>query len=69
MTSHFGGKLHFQMALTGSAVLDVELTGYSLADNGISGLEDITEVELTIEVKSGSYKTAAKPVVAFSINQ
>lgn len=58
-----------QIDAGGSAVLDVELTGYSLADNGISGLEDITEVELTIEVKNGSYKTVAKPVVAFSINQ
>lgn len=54
-----------QVSAGGSAVLDTELTGYSLEDNGISSLEDITEVELTIEVKNGSYKTVANPIIRF----
>jgi len=53
----------------GSAVLDVELTGYSLEDNGITGLEDITEAELTLEVKTDNYKTVAEPVVTIAVSQ
>jgi len=34
-----------------------------LVENGIAGLEDITEVELTIEAENDNYKTVAKPVV------
>lgn len=49
-----------------AAVLDVELQGCSLEENGITGLEDITEVELTIEVKNDNYKTVASPVVTAS---
>jgi len=47
----------------GSGVLDVALMGSSLEENGIAGLEDITEVELTVEAKNDNYKTVAKPVV------
>lgn len=47
----------------GSGVLDVELMGSSLEKNGIARLEDITEVELTIEARNDNYKTVAKPVV------
>lgn len=47
----------------GGAVLDVELLEWGLEKNGITSLEDISEVELTVEVKNGSYKTVAKPVV------
>jgi len=47
----------------GSGVLDVALMGSSLEENGITGLEDITEVELTIEVENDNYTTVAKPVV------
>lgn len=47
----------------GSVVLDVELTDSSLEENGITGLEDITEVELTLEIKNDGYKTVAQPVV------
>jgi len=44
-------------------VLDVELTGSSLEENGTAELESITEVELTVAVKNDNYKTVAKPVV------
>lgn len=47
----------------GSGVLDVELMSSSLEENGITKLESITEVELTVEAKNNSYKTVAKPVV------
>lgn len=47
----------------GSGVLDVELMGSSLEENGTTELESITEVELTVEAKNDSYKTVAKPVV------
>ena len=47
----------------GSGVLDVELMGSSLEENGTAELESIEEVELTEEVKNDSYKTVAKPVV------
>jgi hypothetical protein len=47
----------------GSDVLDVELMGSSLEENGTAELESITDVELTVEAKNDSYKTIAKPVV------
>lgn len=50
----------------GSAVLDVELADYSLEENGIAGLEDIAEVELTFEIRDGNYKTVAEPTVTFA---
>lgn len=46
-----------------SGVLDVELMGSSLEENGIAELENISEVELTVEARNDSYKTIAKPVV------
>lgn len=51
----------------GMGILDVELQSYSLEDNGISGLEDITEVEMTVEIKNDSYRTIAEPVVLYTI--
>lgn len=50
-----------------AAVLDVELQGYSLEENGIAAPEDITEVELTLEVKNDNYKTIASPVVTVKV--
>lgn len=47
----------------GSAILDVELADYSLEENGITGLEDIAEVELTFEIRDGGYNTVATPTV------
>lgn len=47
----------------GSGVLDVELMGSALEENGIAALESISEVELTVEARNDSYKTVAKPVV------
>lgn len=44
----------------GSGVLDVELMG--------PALEEISEVELTVEAKNDSYKTVAKPVVTAKVN-
>lgn len=56
-----------QVTSGGSAVLDVELTGSSLEENGIVSLEEISDVEFTIEVKNESYKTVAEPTVEFQI--
>lgn len=53
----------------GGAILDVELQGYSLEENGITALEDITEVELKFEIENGHYKTVAEPVVTVSVAQ
>lgn len=53
----------------GSAILDVELQGYSLEENGIAGLEDISEVEFTVEIKNDNYKTVAEPVVTVNVAQ
>lgn len=49
-----------------SAVLKVELDGSSLEKNGISKLEDITEIELAVEVRDNDYNTVADPVVTFA---
>lgn len=46
-----------------SGVLDVELMGSALEENGITALESISEVELTVEARNDNYKTVAKPVV------
>lgn len=43
-----------------SSVLDVKLMGSSLEKNGIETLENISEVELTVEARNDSYKTVAK---------
>lgn len=51
----------------GTTVLDVELMGYSLEKNGIAGLGDITEVELTIKIRNDNYKTISEPVVKFAV--
>jgi len=51
----------------GSGVLDVALMGSSLEENGFTGLEDITDVELTIEAKNDDYQTVAKPVVTVKV--
>lgn len=44
-------------------VLDVRLLGSSLEGNGIRGVEDIEEVELTVEAENSSRRTVAEPVV------
>ena len=49
-----------------TGILDVELQSYSLEDNGITSLDDISEVEMTIEIKNDSYKTIAEPVITIS---
>lgn len=46
-----------------SAVLDVSLNG--LEENGISAPEDITEIELVVEVKNEAYRTITEPMVTF----
>ncbi len=51
----------------GSGVVDVALDGSSLEKNGIAEPEDITEAELTVEVRNSDYKTVAKPVVAVTV--
>lgn len=54
------------VASGGSAILDVELADYSLEENGIAGLEDIAEVELTFEIRDGNYKTVTEPAVTLN---
>lgn len=49
-----------------SAVLKVELDGPSLEKNGIAKLEDITEIELSVEVRDNDYNTVADPVITFA---
>ena len=51
------------VAPSSSGVLDVELMGSSLEENGIAALENISEVELTVEARNDNYKTVAKLVV------
>ena len=51
----------------GSAILDIELTGSSLEENGISSLEEISDVEFTIEIKNENYTTIAEPTVKFQV--
>lgn len=58
-----------QVSSGGSAVLDVELWESSLEENGIAGLEDITEVEFTVEIRNDSYKTVAEPVVRVNVGE
>lgn len=52
----------------GAAILDVELQDYSLEENGITGVADITEAELKFEVENGNYKTVAEAVVTVTGN-
>ncbi len=46
-----------------SRVMDVELMGYSLEENGIGEVADIADVEMTFEIRDRNYKTIAEPVV------
>ena len=50
----------------GATILDVELMVSSLGKNGITSMEDITEVDLTVEVKNDSHKAIAEPVATFN---
>ncbi len=49
-----------------SAVLKVELDSSSLEKNGVAKLEDITEIELAVEVQDNDYDTVADPVITFA---
>lgn len=49
-----------------SAVLKVELDGPSLEKNGVTKLEDITEIELAVEVRGNDYNTVADPAIIFA---
>ena len=49
-----------------SAVLQVELDSSSLEKSGIEKLEDITEIELAVEVRDNDYNTIADRVVTFT---
>lgn len=51
----------------GCGVLDVDLTSSSLQENGITALEDIIVVELTVEARNDRYETVAKPVVTTTV--
>lgn len=49
-----------------SAVLKVELDGPSLEKNSAAKLEDITEIELSVEARDNDYNTVADPVITFA---
>ena len=42
-------------------VIDVEIRGSSLGSNGITGIDDITEAEISFEIKDDNRKTVAEP--------
>lgn len=44
-----------------NGVLDVELSEDDLEENGIQGMDDISEIELTFEIRNESYKKIAEP--------
>lgn len=46
-----------------SAVIDVELQESSLNQSGISSLNDITELEMTFEIRNSDYKKLAEPTI------
>lgn len=50
-----------------SGVLDVELWENDLDENGIQGIDDISEIELTFEIKDEHYKTIAEPGATISL--
>ncbi len=44
-------------------ILDVEIQASSLEENKIDGIEDITDIEITFEIRDGQYNTIDKPVL------
>lgn len=51
-----------------SGVLDVELLERDLEENGISGMDDISEIELTFEIRDEHYKTIAEPSATVTVS-
>lgn len=47
----------------GGAVMDVELQGSSLEENGIDGTDGVGEIEMTVTLRDSNYKTIAEPVI------
>lgn len=48
------------------ALLDVQIQGSSLEENGIAGADGITEAEVTLEIKDEKYKSVAEPKVVIA---
>lgn len=46
-----------------TAIIDLELDDSDLSDIGISSIDDITELEFTLEIMDSSYQTMDKPVI------
>ena len=44
-------------------ILDVEIRASALEENKIDGIEDITDIEITFEIRDGQYNTIDKPVL------
>lgn len=44
-------------------VLDIELQGSSLEDNGIKGIEDISNLEVTLDIEDERYAEIARPTI------
>lgn len=49
------------------AVIDVEAWESSLENNGITGIDDITELEISFEIKNDNRKTVAEPKLSVII--
>lgn len=48
------------------AFADITIRASSLEDNGITSIEDITEIEITFDIKDEDYDAIAKPVILIS---
>lgn len=55
------------IAAGGKGAVIVEVSGSSLEDNGITGMDEIEEAEVTFEVTNGRYDIIAKPTVTVKI--
>lgn len=50
-----------------SAILDIEIMGYDLDNNGISGISDITEAEIKLEIRNTDYSLIATPILYITL--
>ena len=50
----------------GYALMDIELQGYDLEDNGLDDLSDINEITIKFEIKDEDYNTLDEPTVTIT---
>lgn len=61
------GRLYGVEAAAGKyVILDVGIRASSLEENKIVGIEGITDIEITFEIRDGQYNTIDKPVLAIN---